>query len=178
MMNVFVLNAGRCGSTTWIEACRHIRNYSAAHESRAHLTGEARLDYPAQHIEADNRLSWFLGRLDARFGTDTFYLHLRRQSQPSIASFARRNDFGIMHAYRDGILLGADPTLPAEQVAADYLETVEYNIRLFLRDKPLQMDASLETAREDFALFWARIGAEGDLHAALAEFATCHNRSS
>jgi hypothetical protein len=63
-VNVFVLNTGRCGSVTFIEACRHIRNYSAAHESRATLIGEQRLAYAANHIETDNRLCWFLGRLD------------------------------------------------------------------------------------------------------------------
>lgn len=56
-MNVFVLNSGRCGSTTFIAACRHITNYSSGHESRATLIGEERLAYPTQHIEADNRLS-------------------------------------------------------------------------------------------------------------------------
>ena len=63
-MNVFVLNTGRCGSVTFIEACRHIHHYSAAHESRATYIGEQRLAYAANHIEADNRLCWFLGRLD------------------------------------------------------------------------------------------------------------------
>ena len=28
-MNVFILNAGRCGSMTFIAACRHITNYEA-----------------------------------------------------------------------------------------------------------------------------------------------------
>lgn len=176
-MNVFILNAGRCGSTTWIEACRHIRNYSAAHESRAHLTGEARLNYPPQHIEADNRLSWFLGRLQQRYGDDAFYVHLQRDRESSIASFARRDDFGIMRAYRDGILLGADSTLTAEQIADDYLDTVEHNLLAFLRGKPHRMSARLETIVDDFQLFWRAIGAEGDLAAALAELATRHNRS-
>ena len=44
-MNVFVLNTGRCGSTTFIEACRHITNYSAAHESKTGRLGPARLRF-------------------------------------------------------------------------------------------------------------------------------------
>ena len=67
-MNVFILNSGRCGSTTWIRACTHIDNFSAGHETRSHLSGDARLDYPDRHIEADNRLSWLLGRLDRQYG--------------------------------------------------------------------------------------------------------------
>ena len=56
-MNVFVLCTGRCGSTTFACACRHIENYTAAHESRSHLAGPERFAYPEDHIEVDNRLS-------------------------------------------------------------------------------------------------------------------------
>lgn len=176
-MNVFVLNAGRCGSTTWIRACAHIANYTAAHESRVHLTGELRLAYPDRHIEADNRLSWFLGRLDRRYGDQAFYLHLKREPADTVSSFARRGAFGIMRAYRDGILLNAPSGLTDEALAADYLETVESNIELFLKDKPRHMAARLETARQDFRRFWKAIGAEGDLDAALAEFDVRYNSS-
>lgn len=71
-MNVFVLCTGRCGSTTFIESARHISNYSAGHETRTYLTGAARFDYPQSHIEADNRLSWLLGRLNKTFGGGRF----------------------------------------------------------------------------------------------------------
>jgi hypothetical protein len=66
--NIFVLCTGRCGSTTFIKAAGHIRNYSAAHESRTEELGHARFAYPNFHIEADNRLSWLLGRVDTLFG--------------------------------------------------------------------------------------------------------------
>ena len=177
-MNIFVLNSGRCGSTTWIQACQHIDNYTAAHESRAHLLGASRLDYPPAHIEADNRLSWLLGRLEQRYGKDAFYVHLRRERAATAASFERRAGFGIMRAYRDGILLGADSGLSDRAVAEDYLETIESNIALFLRDKPQQMSARLETAADDFRRFWQAIGAQGDLDAALSEFDTRYNSSA
>ena len=49
-------------------------NFTAAHESRKSLVGGARLAYPDRHIEADNRLSWILGRLGRAFPDDrTFY---------------------------------------------------------------------------------------------------------
>ncbi|TNF34848.1 MAG: hypothetical protein EP315_06710, partial [Gammaproteobacteria bacterium] len=105
-MNIFILNTGRCGSMSFIQACQHITNYSSAHESRCHLIGDERLNYPARHIEADNRLSWFLGRLDQVYGNSAFYVHLSRAKPATVASFARRGDFGIMQAYREGILLG------------------------------------------------------------------------
>jgi hypothetical protein len=177
-MNIFVLNSGRCGSTTFIQACRHIENFSAGHETRIHLVGPARLAYPDRHIEADNRLSWLLGRLDLAYGDDAWYVHLTRERDATAASFARRAGFGIMKAYREGILLDGEPDQTAQALALDYLDTVAANIELFLRDKPRRMDFRLERAGADFTAFWHWIGAQGDLDAALAEWDTRHNASA
>ncbi|MGD8590882.1 MAG: hypothetical protein PVG22_18820 [Chromatiales bacterium] len=176
-MNVFILNPGRCGSTTFIRACRHITNYSAGHESRVNLTGDERLAYPPDHIEADNRLSWLLGRLERRFGDDALYVHLSRTRQASVESFSRRAHFGIMQAYRAGILLGGRQQSDRE-IALDYLETVDSNIALFLKDKTHKMDFRLEHAKQDFPLFWELIGAQGDLVKALAEWDIRYNAST
>lgn len=176
-MNVFILNAGRSGSSTFIQACRHISNYTAGHETRLRLIGEERLDYPGRHIEADNRLSWLLGRLDERFGDEACYVHLIRHREDTAASFARRADMGIMRAYREGILLGGSEGLDARELAADYLATVEANIRLFLKDKSNRLQVRLEQAEQDFPRFWQHIGAEGDLSAAMAEWRVRYNAS-
>ena len=74
--NVFVLCTGRCGSTTFVQACQHIENYTASHESKISLLGDQRLEYSQNHIEVDNRLSWFLGSLDKKYGDNAFYVHL------------------------------------------------------------------------------------------------------
>jgi hypothetical protein len=176
-MNIFVLNSGRCGSTTFIEACRHITNFSAGHETLARKTGIERLAYPDHHIEADNRLSWILGRLDREYGNRAFYVHLSREREATAASFVKRREFGIMKTYREGILLGGEDAQPDLEIARDYLETVESNIELFLKDKRHRMQFSLETAVRDFRRFWDWIGAEGDLERALAEWRTSHNAS-
>ncbi len=176
-MNIFILNSGRCGSTTFIEACQHITNYTALHESRCGLIGEERLNYPDNHIEADNRLSWFLGRLDQKYGDDAFYVHLSREREVTAESFARRAEFGIMQAYREGIILGLQGEPDAHSLALDYLDTIDSNIECFLKDKKNKMSFQLENAPEDFNLFWQRIGAEGDLDAALAEWQSRYNAS-
>ena len=176
-MNVFILNTGRCGSTTFIQACRHISNYSAGHETNIHRIGAERLLYADNHIEADNRLSWMLGRLDRRYGDSAYYVHLRRDRDSTARSFARRMEFGIMKAYRDGILLGGEKDQAALDIAQDYIETLETNIALFLRDKKNRMDFRLEHAGEDFRIFWDSIRAEGDLESALLEWQTRHNAS-
>jgi len=177
-VNVFVLGTGRCGSVTFIRACSHISNYSAGHESRATLVGAQRLAYPDNHIEADNRLSWLLGRLGETYGERAFYVHLSRQVPATAASFARRSGFGIMQAYREGILMGGQPQQSALDVALDYIETVEANIRLFLQDKPNSMKFTLENAAGDFREFWDRIGARGDYARASSEWSVCHNASA
>ncbi len=177
-MNVFILNTGRCGSTTFIEACRHITNYTAGHETRVHLLGPDRLAYPPNHIEADNRLSWMLGRLDTAYGDNAYYVHLTRDRNQVAASFARRTDFGIMKAYREGILLHeGQEQASAESLAQDYIDTVEANIAHFLKDKRHTMEFALENADADFRRFWNWIGATGEMDKALAEWNTRHNAS-
>lgn len=177
-MNVFVLNTGRCGSTTFIKACQHLENFTAAHESLSSEIARHRLDYPEHHIEADNRLSWMLGRLERAYGDRAFYVHLSRNREDTARSFARREGFGIMQAYREGILMGAGEAISAYDLALDYIDTVEANIQAFLKDKPRQMVFRLEHAQEDFRRFWQHIGARGDLEKALAEWAINYNASA
>ena len=174
-MNVFILSAGRSGSQTFARASAHITNYTSAHESRSGCLGEAHFDYPDKHIESDNRLSWLLGRLDSRFGDRAFYVHLARDVEPVAVSWAKRSYTGMMNAYRYAILWHCPKEATPYEVALDYCDTVEQNIRLFLRDKKNWMPFRLEEGRTAFPEFWRRIGAEGNLEAALAEFEVRHN---
>lgn len=176
-MNIFILNTGRCGSTTFIKACHHISNYTALHESRATLIGKERLNYPINHIEADNRLSWFLGRLDRQYADSAFYIHLSRDLSKTVNSFAQRENYGIMQAYREGILLGGEDGQSATDIAHDYIDTVESNIEFFLQNKNNKMSFSLESAKDGFRLFWEMIGAEGELDKALSEWDINYNAS-
>jgi hypothetical protein len=174
-VNVFILNTGRCGSTSIIEACRHIRNYTADHESRSGLLGVERFAFPENHIEADNRLSWLLGRLDRAYGDNAIYVHLQRAPEKVAESHVYRFSHGIMRAYSRGILRGLDREADAYQVALDYCDTVTENIRLFLKDKRHTMDFQLEHAERDFRRMWAFIGAEGDVEAAVQTMLQPHN---
>lgn len=176
-MNVFILNSGRCGSTTFIKACQHITNYTSAHESLSTETGCLRLNYPADHIEADNRLSWLLGRLDSQYANNAIYVHLTRNNKDVAKSFSKRINFGILKAYEQGILMHEQHLLPAQGIAEDYIETVESNIKLFLKDKSNKIDVSVETVKTDFTKFWYMINAEGDIEKALEEWDTKHNAS-
>lgn len=183
-MNIFVLCTGRCGSTTFTKACQHADNFSASHESRGgYING--RLDYPENHIEVDNRLAWFLGRLDKKYGNNAFYFHLKRDLESTARSFANPGLYegpGKLRAYRTGLirpeLRSDDDVEPTKfEEAIHMCRTVRSNIDLFLKDKTDCMEVQLETAKSDFQEFWDRIGAVGNLSEALAEWNRQYNAS-
>ena len=121
------------------------------------MLGRDRLDYPQNHIEADNRLSWLLGRLERKYGDEAFYVHLRRNETDTATSFARRYSYGIIRAYRGGgILMGLSEQTDPLAVSLDYCDTVNSNIDLFLKDKSRKMTISLEQVDRGFAEFWRR----------------------
>lgn len=177
-MNVFILCTGRCGSTTLERAFSHLENYTCSHESRANQLGHERLNYPSNHIESDNRLSWFLGRLEEKYGNDAFYIHLKREPSEVARSYAKRFHPGlIMPAYADGIYIDLPPNIEPfkEQVARDYVHTVESNINLFLRDKTNKITVELNEVKEKFPLIWQKIGAKGDYDKAFNELDVRYN---
>lgn len=176
-MNVFVLCTGRCGSLTFAKACAHITNYSTGHETNIGKLGLQRTEYPDNHIEVDNRLSWFLGRLDETYGDNAFYVHLVRDKRATAMSFEKRAGFGIMAAYRDGVYLGLSDQHTTREIAEDYYVTVNANIKSFLRDKNRQFTIELENLVEKFSAFWLAIGADGNMNMALSELNTRHNVS-
>ena len=184
-MNIFVLSTGRCGSTTFIQASRHITNYTSAHESRHGLVGEERLNFVENHIEADNRLSWFLGRLDKVYGDNAFYVHLTRDTLGTAKSYLKRYDtrtvniydYSIINPYSRNIIGGNHTQNQPIDICLDYCETVNSNIELFLKNKTNKMHFNLENAKEDFKIFWDKINAEGDFSAAFAEWDVPHNKA-
>ena len=175
-LNVFVLCTGRCGSTTFTRAASHISNYTSDHEARVQRLGDERLSYPPNHIEVDNRLGWMLGRLEQSFGPHAFYVHLRRDPEAVARSFDQRWGlrFGIISAYRNGILSG-EPGAKPYDICVDLVQTIDSNISTFMADKPHRMDFDLESSERDWVTFWNAIEAEGDLEASLAEWRVTHN---
>ena len=199
-MRVFVLSTGRCGSTTFARACQSaIGNYTAAHESRSGIADETRLDYPDQHIEVDNRLTFFLGGLAARYPSRVFYVHLKRDEAAVARSFLARwpkrgpaalrpslrrrlaNPAGwstnLIGGYASGVILGGPNwASEAERFATCqlYVRSTTENIAEFLTDKP-HMTIDIETAGESFGEFCDRIGAECDLATAVYELLLRYN---
>lgn len=181
-MRVFILCAGRTGSTSFIHACEHIENYTVGHETRSQIIGERKFHYPENHIEADNRLSWQLGKLDEEFGDEPLYVHLKRDRDKVSKSFQKRYfaPKSIIDAYTEGICMNPPQTLSEEerlQACFDYYDTVEANIKSFLASKENTMTIHLEKIRTQFPRFWKRIGAKGNLEEAISEFSKPRNVS-
>ena len=178
-MRVIVLGTGRCGTTTFVRACQHLTNYTAGHETRAHLIGPDRFAYPDQHVEADNRLSWFLGELGQRF-PDAHYVHLLRDREEVARSYLNRwGTKSIIRPFGQAIVMHWEEWSERErlEVCRFYVDTVTANVDAFLEGRAFTT-MWLHEARESFPAFLDRIGAEGDLPAAAAEWAIRHNRSA
>jgi hypothetical protein len=183
-MRVFVLCTGRCGSTTFSKACEHLTNYTSAHQSNAEAKlFDERFDYPENHIEVDNRLSWFLGELGRRFdATESLYVHLTRDPEEVAKSYNDRwnKSVGIIPAFARGVLLTRYNWTDDEKmdVCRFYVKTVNANITEFLSSRQsVSMSVSLEDIHEDFNAFLDRISAVGDLEAARQEWSCHHNAS-
>jgi hypothetical protein len=166
-VNIFVLCCGRCGSTTFAQATSYAENFTSGHETRAGLLGTHRLDYQNQHVEVDNRLAWFLGALDGKYGKAAYYVHFTRDPEAIAKSYNQRWHLrgAIVRDYSESILIGAraDPL----DMCRDYVATVSENISFFLRDKPNVLHVRLENIQEDFGKFWDWIGAVGDRDSAI-----------
>lgn len=185
-MNVFVLSTGRCGSETFACACRFMTNYTVAHESHSadrlpkQQLAYSSLRYPANHIEVDNRLSWFLGTLDKEYGDTAFYVHLLRDPQQVSKSLVQRGTNSILFAFAWGTLQYFRHTHQLSddekhQIGLIYWRTVNENIELFLRNKTQKMTLWLPEIKQKFPLFWQAIGAQGDYKRSLAEWDRRHN---
>lgn len=172
--NIFVLSPGRSGSKTFSEACQHLSNYSAAHESLSSQIGDARFSYPKGHIEVDNRLCWFLGDMGRRFSpSETLYIYLKRDYERTVESFLHRlrnssYRSSIMGAFSHGIIMknGEWKTDDEEKLAQFYVSTVQANIEAFLVNVP-HLVVSLEDGGKSFTAFLNQISAEGDIESAL-----------
>lgn len=181
MKNIFVLCTGRCGSVTFAQACKHLDNYTAGHESQADLIGRARLIYPDHHIEVDNRLAWYLGRIGASYSNEsTLYVHLKRDPEEVAQSHLARWDAkfraSMIRAYGHGIVTKTKdwPVERRIDVCRDHVATVTANIEEFLRYRR-SVTVRLEEAKTDFAVFLDAAKATGDIEAAIAEWDVKHN---
>ena len=180
MNNIFVLSAGRVASTTFANACKHITNFSSAHESRAGMLGADRLDFPAAHIEIDNRLVWFLAQLQSRFASDVGYVYLTRDKEEIARSYVQRWHLNesIVRAYGHGLLM--KPHIKKSErlgICRDYVESTDFMIKHFLQDKPNKLFIDVKQLSDEFEMFFNWIGAKGDLASCISELSIYSNKN-
>jgi len=180
-MNIFILGTGRSGTTALSKACKFITNYTAGHETNAGKLGNNRLEYSPWHIESDNRLSWMLGRLYKKYGSDAIYVHLKRDPILVQNSFLGRwvQPISLVRSFCSGILqISNYSKLDTRRAATrDMIETIKSNIDVFFEGKCELVEINIENIEEDFSQFWHQIKAEGDLDAALLSFRQKENKS-
>lgn len=182
LKNIFVLSVGRTASTTFARACGHAENFTASHESRSRLLLPERLNYPANHIEVDNRLSSYLPLLGQAYSEDTGYVFLKRDQSKSAASYTQRWNLSIsvVRAHATATLMSPGPKTPEERLAIseDYIQLTTRKIEDFLSRQPRTVVVDLDTLTEDFSRFWADFGLQGSLEGALDELKIHHNQNS
>ena len=165
-MRVFVLTPGRTASKTFAYACKHLDGMTAGHETNYGRI-DFRLDYPDNHVEVDNRLAWFIGGLDKRYADDnTFYVYLTRDTDKVVESYLTRWHLkvSINRAFYHGILM--NPKKPdidtARKSCRLFVETVDENIRYFLKNRTNWAHVRVENLERDFFEFMKNAGLTGD----------------
>lgn len=184
-MNIFILNPGRTGSMTFIKACAHLTNYTCGHETARNTPDYQRynLQYPSNHIEADNRLTWFLSSIDKIYGENTYYVKLWRNHDQLVNSYMKRKNLnqGIINAFAVGIMQQKQRKISKEGyywAVSHYINTLNCNIDYFLKDKTKTITIDINNPKSNFEKFWNDIGGEGDIDLALKEFDNRYNSSS
>ncbi len=172
--HVFVLTADESGSAIFANACKYISNYSCGFETNISKTGTARVNYIKGNIEIDNRLSWFLGRLDKTYGNDAYYVHLIQDTETTAKNLNTKWKLkhSVARAFNHHILMknNADPN-----ITNDLVETINENIFLYLKDKKHKITINIKDPKEAFSSFIEAIDAEGDIDSAIQELLLSQN---
>ena len=104
-MNVFILSPGRTATKTLTYIFSKVPGYTSGHETRCKYLGGERVDYPENHIECDNRLSWFMPRLTKKYSKEAVLVVVHRDHESVAKSYNHRwQKINIMKAYSQGVL--------------------------------------------------------------------------
>ena len=167
-MRVFVVGTARSGTTTLYQACRHIKNYTAGHESEAGMVPT--YHYPNQNIEASHLLVIAIPLLRSRY-PDSKWVHIVRNKEKTVASMRRQlwdwSEWWVAQWYL------------TQQHSDIYYGIESYYDRVNDLCKELMpaehMTIDIDTAKEQWPDFWNWIGAEGEMEAAMKEFDRAYN---
>lgn len=167
-VRVFVTGTGRCGTCTFYQACRHLTNYTAGHESDAGSLTPA--DWPDRHVEVSSTLAWSMALLVPRY-PGAVWVHLVRERGACVRSLAAQCPVQVeqwaqltRHAFRAG----------RHAAAGAYYDAVNAAVAALL-PTDRSMTFRVEDAAAAWPAFWRLIGGAGDLRAAAAEWGRAYN---
>lgn len=187
-MNVFAIGAGRSGTVTFYEACKHSNNFTVGHETKVSDTSPDRIFYPDRHIEVDHRLTFFKGQIAYAYNpANTVWVHVTRDWRDVEASWAKRTGTkgSMINTWPQAAFFRPQPASPYT-LAQHYVRATMADIDFFLagvRSRYGQDYAHVipidvpEQAAANFRVFWKAIGAQGDMVAALETLKEKHNAS-
>lgn len=160
-MRVFVIGTGRCGSVSFREACRFIKNYTVGHESNCGL-----LEYPDNHIEVNPHIRGLVKKIKNKY-PGSKWIHLIRQPETCIPSLAAM-DRGIIMEYYGRLYPSVQITPAVMDIAYRFYWQENDLIQVQLNhlvSEYQRMTIELELVKNKWRAFWNWIGAEGDFEA-------------
>lgn len=169
-MRAFVVGTGRCGTTTFSEACMHATNYTVGHET---ATGRiADWGYPENHIEVSAPLVVAIPILRRRYPAAR-WVHLIRADKRTCAQSLRAMSLGrTVRAFAWVFFQSHNPNLTvASEAMYDCLNGM---CDLMLPEERFTL--TLEHAKEQWLACWQFMRCEGDYHASLQEWDVRYNR--
>lgn len=149
-MNIFIISPGRTATTTLASAFGALDGYTSGHETQTSYLGADRITFPANHVECDNRLIWFLPRLTRRYSHNSLLITVNRCNEEISRSYDKRwGKINIMKAYSQGILLRSLEDNSIE-VCRDYVSNCYEHLAFF--SSHWRYHLTLELDRPDAAI--------------------------
>lgn len=171
-MNVFLLSPGRTATTTLAHAFSYVDGYTSSHESRTKYLSDDRVDYPSNHIECDNRLSWFLPRLSKKYAASGVLVSVLRDKNLIAKSYDQRwENINIMKAYSQGILR-RDLSDNNFSVCVDYVCNIYEQINYFSKDWENFVEIDLKCPEKGVEKLLKIMGKESDFEKVISFLAT------
>lgn len=176
--NVFILSTGRTATTAFASAAGLLPGFSAAHESRVMEPFATRIDYAPNHIEADNRLIFFLPQLEEKFGDTAYYVYLQRDPELIAQSYARRWHLtvSVVRAWTHGMRM--KPRVRRTEIESccrDFVDYADSTLSLFLARQRNVMLYDIADAENEFLRFSRWLGVDRPPQAALDQWKKRHN---
>lgn len=122
-MNIFIISPGRTATTHLASVFDGVSGFTSLHESRVeHLDLKERLSFPINHIEADNRLIWFLQFLEDIYAETSCLVIVKRDTKKIVDSYSKRwFKTNILRAWTQGIHM-LDIDVHSTQAVESYVD--------------------------------------------------------